>query len=95
MGFSLFFTLKHQGRDALNQKSQRRRISLILKGNPLSRDRIFRAENCHFTSRTVTILFQSPDGAIWLTNRGPNLKSFLQGAIQNCEVLKRFHIPNC
>lgn len=31
MGFSLFFTLKHQGRDALNQKSQRRRISLILK----------------------------------------------------------------
>lgn len=65
------------------------------KGNPLSRDRIFRAENCHFTSRTVTILFQSPDGAISLTNRGPNLKSFLQGAIQNCEVLKRFHIPNC
>lgn len=31
MGFSLFFTLKHQGRDALNQKSHRRRISLILK----------------------------------------------------------------
>lgn len=31
MGFSLFFTLKHQGRDALNQKSQRRHISLILK----------------------------------------------------------------
>lgn len=31
MGFSLFFTLKHQGRDALNQKSQRRRFSLILK----------------------------------------------------------------
>lgn len=73
MGFSLFFTLKHQGRDALNQKSQRRRISLILK------EILFHVTEFSGPSRTVTILFQSPDGAIWLTNRAPILNLSYKG----------------